>query len=74
MVMETIAVATHRQLGAAHRKQRTSLEALLDPANDPTSDLAVPLALWVRHVDRTRRETSFAISSCSVRTSAIFLL
>ncbi|HEX7837387.1 MAG TPA: thiopeptide-type bacteriocin biosynthesis protein [Kofleriaceae bacterium] len=37
-----------RQLGAAYRKQRTSLEALLDPANDPTSDLAVPLALLHR--------------------------
>src|SRR5215475_9027078 len=37
--------ALDRQLGTAYRKQRASLEALLDPANDPTSDLAVPLAL-----------------------------
>src|SRR5215510_11099811 len=41
-----------RQLGAAYRKQRTSLEALLDPANDPTSDLAAPLALLHRRSTR----------------------
>jgi thiopeptide-type bacteriocin biosynthesis protein len=39
------APALDRQLGAAHRKQRPSLEALLDPARDPASDLAEPLAL-----------------------------
>ncbi len=41
-----------RQLGAAYRKQRTSIEAVLDPANDPTSDLAQPLALL--HLRSTR--------------------
>ncbi|HEX8113845.1 MAG TPA: thiopeptide-type bacteriocin biosynthesis protein, partial [Kofleriaceae bacterium] len=34
-----------RQLGAAYRAQRTSLEAILDPAGDPTGDLAAPLAV-----------------------------
>jgi thiopeptide-type bacteriocin biosynthesis protein len=34
-----------RQLGAAYRKERTSVEALIDPANDATSDLAEPIAL-----------------------------
>lgn len=34
-----------RQLGAAYRTQRTALEALLDPAGDPTGDLAAPLAV-----------------------------
>jgi thiopeptide-type bacteriocin biosynthesis protein len=34
-----------RQLGAAYRTQRRSLEAILDPAGDPASDLAAPLAV-----------------------------
>ncbi len=41
-----------RQLGIAHRRQRPSLEALLDPAGDPTGDLAAPLA--VLHERSTR--------------------
>jgi lantibiotic biosynthesis protein len=49
-----------RQLGAAYRKQRMSLEAVLDPTGDPTGDLAAPLAVlhgrstrlapWVREL------------------------
>jgi thiopeptide-type bacteriocin biosynthesis protein len=41
-----------RELGTAHRRQRASLEALLDPAGDPTGDLAAPLA--VLHERSTR--------------------
>jgi thiopeptide-type bacteriocin biosynthesis protein len=37
--------ALDHQLGAAYRTQRTALEALLDPAGDPTGDLAAPLAV-----------------------------
>jgi thiopeptide-type bacteriocin biosynthesis protein len=37
--------ALDRQLGAAYRTQRAALQALLDPAGDATSELAVALAL-----------------------------
>lgn len=40
--------ALDRQLGAAYRKQRTSIDALLDPAGDATSELSVALALLHR--------------------------
>jgi hypothetical protein len=41
-----------RQLGAAYRTQRASVEALLDPTNDPTSEFTVPLALLQRRSTR----------------------
>lgn len=44
--------ALDRQLATGYREQRTSLEALLDPAGDPASPLAAPLALL--HARSTR--------------------